>query len=170
MTAVQPASHSAAPQQFTAAVAARDVDALVDTLAPEPVLHSPITGAPFEGRQMLADLYASLFESFEDLRVIDEFSNGDIYAFFWEGHVEGRYVFGADHLRLDAEGKVREITVVGRPLSGLSTFLTGVGFRFARRRRGRVVAGLLRLSAMPLALLFSLVDPVTRWLQRRDRA
>ena len=166
MSVAPEARTTGAFQQFTAAVAARDVAALVDTLAPDVVLHSAVTGAPFEGRETLADLYASLFESFSELRVVDELDGGDTYAFFWEGRMDGRYVEGADRLRLDADGKVREITIVGRPLSGLSAFLTGIGSRFAHRRRGRLVAAILRLSARPLAPLFSLLDPVTRWLQR----
>ena len=151
---------------FTAAVAARDIDALVASLAPDAVLHSAVTDTPFEGRELLADLYASLFESFEELRVTDEFQSGDTHAFFWEGRIEGRYVAGADRIRIGPDGKVRDITIVGRPLTGLMTFLTGIGFRLARRRRGPVVARVLRLTALPLAPLFSLFDPITRWLVR----
>ena len=164
MTSTQPAE--AGYHAFAAAVAARDVDALIDTLSPGVVLHSPITNTPFEGREVLADLYRSLFESFEELHVVDEFENGDTHAFFWEGRIEGRYVAGADRLRIDESGKVRDITVIGRPLTGLSTFLTGVGFRFARRRRGPLVARILRVTALPLAPMFSLVDSMVRWLIR----
>jgi len=170
MTTAQPADTAAASHPFSAAIAARDVDALVDALAPNPVLHSAVTSAPFEGRQTLADLYASVLESFEEVRIVDEFRSGDTHAFFWEGRIDGRYVAGADRLRLDADGKVREITVQGRPLSGLSTFISGIGFRFARRRRGPVVARILRLTALPLAPLFTLLDPVTRWLTRGQRS
>jgi hypothetical protein len=151
---------------FSAAIAARDVDALIETLAPDVVLHSAVTDAPFEGREVVADTYRSVIESFEEVRVVDEFENGDTHAFFWEGRIEGRYVAGADRLRLDANGKVRDITVVGRPLSGLATFLTGIGPRLARRRRGGLVARLLRVTALPLPPLFSLLDPVTRWILR----
>ncbi len=56
---------------FTAAVAARDVNALVGALSPDVVLHSAVATAPFEGREVLRDLYTSLFESFEQLRVVD---------------------------------------------------------------------------------------------------
>lgn len=154
---------------FTAALAARDIDALVAALAPDAVLHSAITNTPFEGRAVLADLYSSLFEAFEELQVTDEFHNGATHVFFWEGRMDGRYVAGADRLRLDDAGKVRDITIVGRPLTGLSTFLTGVGFHFARRRRGAVVARLLRVTALPLAPMFSLVDSMVRWLIRGRR-
>ena len=152
--------------RFAGAVEARDIDALVDSLAPDAVLHSAVSGAPLEGREVLADIYASVLESFDELRIVDELQNGSTHAFFWEGRIDGRYVAGVDRVRLDEEGRVREITVLGRPLAGLSTFLTGIGFRFARRRRGRLVGALLRLSARPLGPLFSLLDPVTRWLVR----
>ena len=47
---------------FTAAIAARDVNALIDTLAPEVVLYSAVTNAPFEGREIVADTYRSVIE------------------------------------------------------------------------------------------------------------
>jgi hypothetical protein len=97
-----------------------------------------VTGTTFEGRETVAELYASVIDSFEELEVVDEFSSGDTHAFFWRGRMEGRFVEGADRFRLNDHGEVREITVVGRPLSGLATFLTGIGARFARGRRGRL--------------------------------
>ena len=103
------------------------------------------------------------------MEVVDEFSTEGTHAFFWRGRIDGRFVEGADRLRLDAAGKVDEITVVGRPLSGLATFLTGIGARFARRRRGRAVATILRTTASPLAPMFATLDPVTRWLARPGR-
>ena len=108
-----------------------------------------------------------MLESFDELRIVDEFESGDTDAFFWEGRMGGRPVGGADRIRLDANGKVREITVMGRPMSGVATFLTEIGFRLARRRRGRrLVARLLRVSALPLPPLLSLLDPVTRRIVR----
>jgi hypothetical protein len=157
-------SHQSHP--FASAVAAKDIDRLVQTLAPDAVLYSAVAESPFRGRDTLADVYASVLESFEEVRIVDEFQDGDTVAFFWEGRMEGRFVAGADRVRLNSDGQVREITVVGRPLSGLATFLTGIGYRFARRRRGRVVATLLRVGSLPFPPLFSLLDPVTRWLAR----
>jgi SnoaL-like domain len=151
---------------FTAAIAARNPAGVIDVLAPDVVLHSAVTSVPFEGRDVVGDTYRSVLESFEELRIVDEFESGDTHAFFWEGRMGGRRVAGADRIRLDSEGKVREITVLGRPMSGVATFLTEIGFRLARRRRGGVVAWLLRLSALPLPPLLSLLDPVSRRIVR----
>jgi hypothetical protein len=151
---------------FPAAIASRDPGALIDTLAPDVVLHSAVTRFPFEGRDLVADTYRSVLESFEEIRIVDEFENGDTLAFFWEGRMGGRPVSGADRVRFDSEGRVREITVVGRPMSGVATFLTEIGFRLARRRRGALVARLLRVTSLPLPPLLSLLDPVSRWMLR----
>jgi hypothetical protein len=151
---------------FPAAIAARDAGALIETLTPDVTLYSAVTAVPFQGRDIVADTYRSVLESFEELRIVDEFENGDTHAFFWEGRMGGRPVWGADRIRLDADGQVREITVLGRPMSGVATFLTEIGFRLARRRRGRFVARLLRLSALPLPPMLSLLDPVTRRIIR----
>jgi hypothetical protein len=151
---------------FTAAIAARDAGALIDTLTPDVTLYSAVTEVPFEGRDLVADTYRSVLESFDELRVVEEFQSGDTHAFFWEGRMGGRPVWGADRIRLDADGQVREITVLGRPMSGVATFLTEIGFRLARRRRGKLVARLLRISALPLPPILSLLDPVTRRIIR----
>jgi len=166
MTAVQERATAAPGHPFPAAISQLDHGALVDTLASDVVLHPAVAETPFEGRETVAELYASVIESFDYVEIVDEFPGEDTYAFFWRGRMDGRFVEGADRLRLDAEGKVREITVVGRPLTGLATFISGIGARFARRRRGRLVGVILRLTALPLAPLFSLLDPVSRWLLR----
>ena len=160
---------NAAAHPFIAALQRRNIDALVEALAPDAVLHSAVTDTPFEGREVIRDIYASLFEAFEELTVTDEFRSEAVHAFFWEGRLEGRYVAGADRLRLNANGKVADITIVGRPLSGLAGFITGIGSGFARRRRGPLVARVLRLAGRPLAPLFASLDVVTRWLIRGGR-
>lgn len=169
MSAVTQAGRATPEHPFPAAIQARDHSALVSTLAEDVVLHSAVTRTTFDGRETVAEVYASVIESFEMVEVIDEFPGGDTYAFFWRGRIDGRFVEGADRLRMDGAGRVREITVVGRPLSGLATFLTGIGARFAARRRGRLVGALLRLTARPLIPLFATLDPVTRWLSRPPR-
>lgn len=160
---------AASRHAFVAAIAARDAEAVVDSLAPDVVLHSAVALSPFEGKDVVGDIYRSVIESFEELRIVDEFQSGDTHAFFWEGRMDGRYVAGADRVRTDAEGRAKEITVLGRPLSGVSTFVGAIGLRFGRRRRGPVVGWALRIGALPLPLLFGLLEPISRWLARGKR-
>jgi hypothetical protein len=61
---------------------------------------------------------------------------------------------------------VEEVTIVGRPMSGLSMFISGIGFHLARRRRGTFVAWLMRIGAQPLAPMFALFDRVAKRLLR----
>ena len=154
---------------FITAVAARDHAALVDSLAPDVTLHSAVAVSPFEGKEVVADVYAGVLKAFEELHIVDQFENGDTIAFFWEGRMDGRFVGGADRVRVNPDGKVREITVLGRPLSGVSTFVGAIGSEFARRRRGALVANVLRIAAWPVPLLFTVVEPLSRWLARGKR-
>ncbi|MEA2407492.1 MAG: hypothetical protein QOE69_1611 [Thermoleophilaceae bacterium] len=151
---------------FQDAIAARDADALIETLAPDVVLHSAVTAWPFEGRELVADTYRSVLDSFEELRIVDDFDSGDTHAFFWEGRMGGRELWGADRIRVGPDGKVREITVITRPMVGVATLLAEIGPRLARRRRGGLVATLMRITAWPLPRLLALLDPVTRWILR----
>ena len=114
MPAAQETRQATRRHPFAAAIEAGDHPALVDTLAPDVVLHSAVTRSTFDGRETVGELYASVIDSFEELEVVDEFSSGDTHAFFWRGRIEGRFVEGADRLRLDEDGKVREITADAR--------------------------------------------------------
>lgn len=170
MSAVDDPDRSAPRRHpFPAAIQARDHAALVETLAPDVMLRSAVTRTTFDGRDTVAEVYASVIDAFEDVEVIDDLSSADTYVFFWRGRMEGRDVEGVDRLRLDSGGKVREITVFGRPLSGLAAFLTSIGERFARRRRGDAAARTLKLTAQPLAPLLDALEPVTRWLIKPPR-
>jgi hypothetical protein len=171
MSAVDEPAARTRGRAFAAALADGDHPALVEALADDVVLHSAITAAPFEGRETVGELYASVMESFEQVETVADFSEGDTFAFFWRGRIEGRFVEGVDRLEFDDAGKVREITIFARPLSGLLTFLTGIGARFARRTRGDRIGALLHATARPLPPTFALLDPVSRWLARgRGRA
>ncbi len=166
MRTVEKSSSAATGHMFARAVAARDHAAIVNALAPDVVLHSAVTAATFDGRETVGELYESVIAAFDHVEVVDEFDAGETYAFFWRGRMEGRFVEGADRLRFDSEGKVREITILGRPLSGATTLLAAIGPRFAGGRRGRLFVTALRLSVLPLPWLFSLLDPLTRWLNK----
>jgi hypothetical protein len=152
---------------FRAAFETRDLDAWVDALATDVVVHSPIIKTPFTGREAVAELYAVLFSALGRLDFTDEFAVGDSHAFFWRADVDGRWVEGADVLRHDEHGKISEITALIRPLADIALFAAAVGPPLARKR-GRLRVPLLRLLTLPLQAILAVADAVaTRFVQRR---
>jgi hypothetical protein len=152
---------------FLAAFENRDLDAWVDALAADVVVHSPIIRAPIIGREAVAELYGVLFSALGRLDVTDEFAVDDSHAFFWRVDVGGRWVEGADLVRHDEHGKISEITALVRPLADIAVFAAAVGPPLARKR-GRVRVPLLRLLTLPLQAILAVTDMVaTRFVQRR---
>ena len=164
MTTTQPteAGHHA----FTAAVAARDIDALVGTLAPDAVLHSPITNTPSKAVRCWPTCTEACSSPSRSCASWTSSRTATPTPSSGRAASRAAYVAGADRFRVDAPARCATSRSIGRPLTGLAGFLTGVGFRFARRRRGPVVARILRVTALPLAPMFSLVDWIVSWLIR----
>jgi SnoaL-like domain len=114
-------------EAFRAAVEAQDHAGMVEALAPDVVLHSPITFRPFEGRALVGTLFGVLLETFEDFRYTDELDGDGVKMLIFKARVDDRELEGLDVLRFDAEGKVAELTVMVRPLSGAMALADAVG-------------------------------------------
>ena len=115
---------------FRAAVQAHDLDALAETLAPDVVLHSPVTYRPYAGRGTVVALLRLIAAAFEDFRYTDEFQNADgVHALVFRARVGDRELEGVDLLRLDADGLVADLTAIVRPLSGLAALAQAIGPR-----------------------------------------
>ena len=104
---------------FRAAVEQEDLSALEDALAEDVVFRSPAVFRPYEGRPAVLMLLSAVFPVLEGFHYTDQVETGDTAALAFSAHVGDRDVDGIDLLRFDAEGKVRELTVYVRPLSGL---------------------------------------------------
>jgi hypothetical protein len=118
---------------FRAAVEGGDHAGMVAALAPDPVLRSPVSFKPFEGREAVSRLFEILLEVFEDFRYTDEFEADGKAALIFNARVGDREVEGLDLFRLDDEGRIRELTVMVRPASGLMALGEAVGARLAAR-------------------------------------
>lgn len=114
---------------FRAAVEGGDHAAMVAALAPDPVLRSPVSFKPFEGREAVSRLFEILLEVFEDFRYTDEFEADGKAALIFTARVGDREVEGLDLFRLDADGRIAELTVMVRPASGLMALGEAVGAR-----------------------------------------
>lgn len=121
-----------ASSAFRSAVEAHDLERLMETFADDAVLHSPITFSPFEGKTAIRQLLAIILEVFEDFHYTDELRGPDgTTVLVFRTRVAGRDVEGIDLLRFDAAGRVRDLTVMVRPRSGMEALLAQVGPRLA---------------------------------------
>jgi hypothetical protein len=104
---------------FRAAVEAGDHEGMVAAMAPDVLLYSPVAHRPFDGRESVSGVFSALLETFEDFTYTDEIADGDRIVLLFSARVGDKRLQGMDWLRLDADGLVKELTVMIRPLSGI---------------------------------------------------
>ena len=145
---------------FGQALAGRDHDGLVPLLADDVVFHSPVITDPgFEGRDAVAALLAMVLDSI----FIDEYTHelGDEHTriLVGDGRVLDKPIKVTTMLELNGGGKIREIWVMVRPLTGVVAIAEAIGSRLADRQgpgRGPAV----RVLSMPLAGLAVVTDRI----------
>jgi hypothetical protein len=105
---------------FRAAVEARDFDAALALFADDATLDSPVSFKPFVGIDAVTVVLRAVAETFEDFRYTDEFERPDgTHALIFNARVGDRSVEGLDLIRSDDSGRITNLTVMVRPLSGL---------------------------------------------------
>ncbi len=111
------------PHAFRRAAEAKDLDLMRETLAEDVVLHSPILFKGFEGRDAALFVLANVIDIFEDFRYLDEARGDGTVVLRFAARVEGKFeIEGIDHLTLDADGGVTDLTVFLRPLRAVTAF------------------------------------------------
>jgi hypothetical protein len=113
--------------RFRAAVEAADPVALRDCLAADAVFHSPAVHAPYQGRDAVARLLGAAVRVFQDFHYTAEIGGDDHHVLVFEARVGDREIEGVDIVRTDADGMVTELTVMLRPLSGLTAVAEAMG-------------------------------------------
>ena len=115
---------------FRSAVEARDLAAMAAAFAPDAVLNSPVSFKPFAGRPAIALLLSILLEVFEDFHYTDQLEAADgTLGLVFRARVDDRDVQGIDLLRFDADGQIRDLTVMVRPRSAVEALMAAVGRR-----------------------------------------
>jgi hypothetical protein len=118
---------------FRAAVESEDPEALVAALAEDVVFRSPVVFRPYEGKALVAAILTEgAMKVFEDFRYVHHLQDGDTEALIFAARVGDRTVDGLDLLRFDEQGKVVELTVMARPMSGLNALAEAMGREFER--------------------------------------
>lgn len=152
---------------FRAGVEAHDLAAVVDAFATDAVVHSPITGAlSFRGHEQISAVFGVILDVFKDIRYTSELRGGDCALVIASAQVDGTDIEIADHMRLDENGKISELTVFFRPMPAIAVSARAIGEGLGRRRsraRARVISILVR----PLIPLTRVGDRVGTALLRR---
>jgi hypothetical protein len=105
---------------FRRAAEGKDFSAIDELFAEDVSFRSPVVFKPYEGREAVAGLLAAVSQVFEDFRYTDQVETGDVATLAFSARVGDRELDGIDLLRFDGEGRVREMAVYVRPMSGVN--------------------------------------------------
>jgi hypothetical protein len=138
-----------------------DVEAVIACLADDIVVRSPITQRiRFEGIDQASDLFRRVFDVISDIRFYETVGEGhQTQVIFWKGRVGSRYLEEANLLRLNDDGRIREMTVFMRPAPGLLALAAELASSLAGRH-GRIRAFLVRVALGTLAALLRIGEPL----------
>ena len=119
---------------FRQAVEAHDTDAIAALLSDDVVFHSPVAFQPYVGKPLTAAIVRAVARVLEDFYYIREMSgpDGRDHALVFRATVNGRHVEGCDFLHIDDDGLIDDLTVMVRPLSGVTALAEAMGVQFER--------------------------------------
>lgn len=146
-------SEQSSQLQLRRAMESGDLHAAVDAFAPDAVLRSPFTDRlSFTGRQQIGLVTEVVLEVFKDLRYTHELAGDDGGFLVGRARVGGQDLEWVDHLQLDADGKIRELTLFFRPLPGTAAALRVIGAGLAMRGSPARAAAISAFAA-PLGVM-----------------
>jgi SnoaL-like domain len=106
--------------RFRAAAESKDFSAIDELFAEEVRFKSPVVFKPYEGRDAVAMILGAVVQVFEDFRYTDQVETGETATLAFSARVGDRELDGVDLLRFDPDGRVRELAVYVRPISGVN--------------------------------------------------
>jgi hypothetical protein len=106
--------------RFRAAAESKDFSAIDELFAEEVRFRSPVVFKPYEGRDAVAMILGAVVQVFEDFRYTDQVETGETATLAFSARVGDRELDGIDLLRFDPDGRVRELAVYVRPISGVN--------------------------------------------------
>lgn len=118
---------------FRKAVESWDMTALVELLAPDVTFNSPAAFKPYQGRELVGFILATVAQVFEDFVYVDELEAGTRSMLRFRARVGDRACEGVDLIERNDAGQVQTLTVMVRPLSALQALAEAMGARLARK-------------------------------------
>ena len=127
---------TAVAERFRTAVEAGHVEGMVELLAPTVVFNSPVSFHAFRGSETVAGVLKAVFEVFEEFRYVDSLEGEALHGLVFEAKVGDRDVTGIDLIRETGDGRIAELTVMIRPMSGLIALAEQMGPRVEALAKG----------------------------------
>ncbi len=120
-------------QRWHAMLAAADLKALPELLAPDAVFRSPMAHTPYPGAPVVSMILNTVFSVFEDFQYHRELASADGHNVVLEfsARVGDKQLKGIDLIRFNEQGQIIEFEVMVRPLSGLQALGEEMGRRLA---------------------------------------
>ena len=112
---------------FAEAFTANDADALSSLLAEDVRFSSPASHRQYVGRSTVLPMLLAARRALEDFRYVDELSAPNRHVLEFVALVGDRQLQGVDLVSFADDGRVTELTVMIRPLSGLQAVTEAVG-------------------------------------------
>ena len=134
-------------------------DAVAELLAPDVVLHSPMSATKvFSGREAVTALHRDIFATLDDVVTSACLVRGDTGVFSFRARVRGVEIEAMNQVHVNGDGQILDYTIFVRPLPGLVTLFATLPPRVAARRHGRPAGALVASIARPLAVMHRTVD------------
>jgi hypothetical protein len=116
---------------FRQAAESKDFSKAEELFSPEAIFRSPAVFKPYSGLEALGVILGTVAEVFEDFRYVDQVETGDTAVLIFAARVGDRELNGVDVLRFGEDGRIAEMMVMIRPLSGLNALGEEMGRRLA---------------------------------------
>jgi hypothetical protein len=105
--------------RFRAAAESKDFSAIDDLFTADVSFRSPVVFKQYEGRDAVAMLLGAVSQVFEDFRYTDQVETGATATLMFSARVGDRELDGIDLLHFDDEGRINDMAVYVRPMSGV---------------------------------------------------
>jgi len=116
-------------------------DDLDDLIADDAVMYSPVVFTPQQGKEVVCRYLTAAKATFAAIgfdaatgptfRYVKHVVSGDVAVLEFETEMAGKYVNGADIIRIGGDGKIVEFRVMVRPLQALNTVHQAMGAELA---------------------------------------
>ena len=101
-------------------VEAKDPTILAPLVSDQAILRSPAYWRPKQGKDAVLAVFGGVMSILEDFQYQSQWVDGSEIILLFEGRLEGKTIRGIDRVVLDDEGRLIELEVFVRPISGLT--------------------------------------------------